>query len=47
MLNEKPYLPLIQARTGSWLEERRIMDTPSWSSPGTGTLVMTETETLR
>ena len=36
-------LPLIQARTGFWLEEWRRVDTLSWSSPGTGPLVMTET----
>ena len=46
MLNEKPSLQLIQDRTGSWLEGWRTVDTPSWSSPGTGPLVMAETETL-
>ena len=47
LLFNKPGLPLIQARTGSWLEGWRTVGTPSWSSPGTGSLVMTETETLR
>ena len=47
LLFNKPYLLLIQAKTGSSSEERRTVDTPSWSSPGTGPLVMRETETLR
>ena len=46
MLNEKPCLQLIQARTGSWLEGWKMVGTLSWSSPGTGPLVMAETETL-
>ena len=46
LLFDKPYLPLIQARTGAWSEGRRTVGIPSWSSPGTGPLVMTETETL-
>jgi len=41
------YLPLIQAKTGSWSVGRKQVDTPSWSSPGTGPLVMKETETFR
>ena len=47
LLFNNPCLPLIQDRTGSWSEEWRMVATPSWSSPETGPLVMTETETLR
>ena len=40
------YLPLMQAKTGSWSVGRKQVDTLSWSSPGTGQLVMTETGTF-
>ena len=46
MLNGKPCLLLILARTGSWSVGRKQVDTPFYSSLGTGPLVMKETETL-
>jgi len=46
MLNDKPYPRLIWARTGPWSLGRKQVDTPSWSLPETGPLVMTETATF-
>ena len=47
MQYNRPGLPLIQAKTGSWSVGRKQADTLSWNSQGTGPLVMTETETFR
>ena len=40
MLRDATCPPLMQARTGSWSEGRRRVDTPSWSSPETSPPVM-------
>ena len=39
-------LPLMPVRTGSWLRARRTMESPPWSSKGTGLPVMIVTGLL-
>ena len=47
MLRDATCPPLIQARIGSWSEERRRVDTPSWSSLETSPPAMIQILTLR